>query len=213
MKHIYLIRHGESIANTQGIYQGITYDTDLTDLGKKQAQALAERLGKIEIDYIISSPLKRTRQTAEAIGHQKKMQMKIEERIIETNHGLWEGKHKDVIAKIWPVVYKKWQRFPSSVTFPEGERFVETQKRVTAWWDELIAQNKEVRLVIVTHDNIIRILIARVLNMKLNRIWKFHLHPTGITHVETNNTKTKVVDLNNAQHLGQMQSDLEKHAL
>ena len=130
MRKILLVRHGESVANTEGNYQGITYDTPLSPLGEKQALALAHRLQKIEIDQILASPLTRTRQTAQKVAHIKKMNVELVTDIIETNHGLWESKHKDAIAKRWPEIYKKWQKFPSAVKFPEGDHFLDTQQRV-----------------------------------------------------------------------------------
>ena len=173
MIKIYLIRHGESVANTEGIYQGHTYNTHLSELGKKQVLALAKRFVGITLDQIIASPLLRTWETAFAVGRIKKLIVTSEVKILETNHGEWEGKHKDVIAKMWPELYQKWNKFPSSVKFPGGEHFLDTQKRVTAWWKD-ITQGSKNDIMVVAHDNNLRIIIAKVLNMKLNRIWKFH---------------------------------------
>lgn len=212
MSQIYLVRHGESVANTQGVYQGITYDTPLSDLGKKQALSLAERFGEMSLHKVIASPLKRTWQTAAVVASYKQLNVEMENDIIETNHGLWEGKHKDDIAKNWPEVYRKWQKFPSSVKFPQGEHFLDTQNRVIKWWDKITNSNTPDTLV-VTHDNIIRIIIARVLNMKLNRIWKFHLQPTAITKIKLDTNTAQLIDLNNTSHLGDLQTNLAIHAL
>src|SRR3989344_6806492 len=121
MVKIYLVRHGESVANTQSIYQGQTYDTVLSPLGKKQVLALARRVGEIKIAKIVASPLKRTLKTAEAVQKVLNVALFTDKRIIETSHGEWEGKHKDIIVETWPDLYKKWLRFPSSVRFPDGE--------------------------------------------------------------------------------------------
>jgi len=212
MAKIYLIRHGESIANTECRYQGVTYDTPLSKLGKKQARELAKSSQKIKLNKIIASPLLRARQTAEIVAQVKNMKVIVEQKIIETNHGLWEGKHKDDIAKIWPHIYKRWQKFPSSVSFPEGERFLETQQRVIKWWASFIQNTLEDTL-IVSHDNIIRIIVAKILNMKLNRIWRFHLQPTAFTVVEITKVGQKLLSLNDAVHLDKIMTNLEVHAL
>lgn len=211
MARIYLVRHGESVANTEGRYQGITYDTSLSELGKKQAGELAKRMKKIRVKKIVTSPLTRTRETAETVARFNKINVELEKNIIETNHGLWEGEYKDEIAKKWPHIYKKWQKFPSQVKFPGGEHFLETQKRIITWWKEFIIQNEDT--LVVSHDNIIRIIIARILNMKLNRIWKFHLQPTAITLVEINSGFPKLKALNDSGHLKNLQVNLEVHAL
>jgi probable phosphoglycerate mutase len=211
MAKIYLIRHAESIANTQSIYQGQTYDTDLSELGQKQVRALTKHLQKLKINKIFTSPLKRTFQTAEELHKTLDKPLFTDQRIIETSHGQWEGKHKKVIMKTWPDLYKKWLKFPSIVKFPDGEHFLDTQKRVVDWWKSL--RNVEGDILAVTHDNIIRILIAKVLNMKLNRIWKFHLQPTSITLIETTASFPKLVYLNDSKHLGDLQANLALHAL
>lgn len=211
MATIYLIRHAESIANEQGIYQGLTYDTDLSRMGKRQAEVLADLFRAFAIDQIIASPLKRAMQTAAFIAREKQMKIHTEQRILETNHGEWEGKHKDDIQKTWPQLYKKWQHFPSSTRFPDGEHFLETQKRVLGWWAEFCQTKRNA--IVVSHDNIIRVIVAKLLNMKLNKIWKFHLQPTSITEVRIDNLATRLVKLGDARHLGELSVNLSMHAL
>ncbi|MEK7141939.1 MAG: histidine phosphatase family protein [Patescibacteria group bacterium] len=212
MAKIYLVRHAESIANVQGIYQGQTYDTDLSKRGVMQAQALAQHFQYIPISRVIASPLKRTLQTATIVAFNKHLPVQLESQIIETNHGEWEGKHKDVIKKTWPWIYKKWTKFPSSTKFPQGEHFLETQKRVLEWWQQF-CQAVTVDTLVVSHDNIIRIIVARVLNRKLNKIWKFHLQPTAITEVSVIHDKITLASLGDSKHLGELGVDLSMHAL
>ncbi len=212
MTKIYFVRHAESLANAQSIYQGQSYDTDLSARGKSQAQALAQCFERISFSRVIASPLKRTMQTATIVALNKHLSVQIEPQIIETNHGDWEGKHKDVIKKTWPWIYRKWTRFPSATKFPQGEHFLETQKRVLEWW-QLFCQNISSDTLVVSHDNIIRIIVARVLNRKLNKIWKFHLQPTAITEVSVAKDKITLVSLGDSKHLGGLDVDLSMHAL
>lgn len=212
MAKIYLVRHAESIANTQGIYQGVSYDTTLSPLGKKQAEALATRFKDIKIGNILASPLKRTFATALNVGIVKKMPVKKETAIIETNHGEWEGKHKSVIQKTWPKLYQKWQKFPSSVHFPSGEDFLETQKRVVSWWKNFSKSINQDTL-IVSHVNIIQIIIANILNKKLNQIWKFPMQPTAVSQMMVEYNQIRLVKLNDTSHLGDLRIDLANHAL
>lgn len=204
---IYLVRHGESIANTKGIYQGQTYDTDLSALGKLQVRALAKHLADIHLDCIVSSPLKRTLQTADVVSRITKAIIAVDQDIVETNHGLWEGLHKDDIANKWPQLYSNWFINPSQIIFPEGESFLQTKTRVLGWWAKI--KNNQGNVLIVSHDNILRIIIADVLKMRLDDIWQFHLHPAAITRVENN----KLVCLNDKSHLIGLEADLSGHAL
>ncbi len=212
MAKIYLVRHAESLANAQGIYQGQTYDTELSVRGKSQAQALAQCFEYIPLSRVIASPLRRTMKTAMIVALKKHLPVQIEPQIIETNHGDWEGKHKEIIIKTWPWIYRKWTRFPSSTKFPQGEHFLETQKRVLDWW-RLFCQNISADALVVSHDNIIRIIVARILNRKLNKIWKFHLQPTAITGVSVIKDNITLVSLGESKHLGGLNVDLSMHAL
>lgn len=212
MAKIYLVRHAESIANTQGIYQGITYDTGLSIHGKEQATALADRFREIAIDTIVASPLRRTHETALYVSVAKRLSVCLEPSLKETNHGTWEGKSKQEIAERWPKLYRKWQRFPSRVAFPDGERFIDTQQRVLEWWSAF-CKNCSGDTLVVSHDNIIRIIVGSVLNMKLNKIWRFHLQPTAVTKVEIAGGVAHIHSLNDMRHIAAMQVDLAVHAL
>lgn len=207
MTKIYLVRHAESLANAQGIYQGQTYDTPLSNLGKKQAAALAKSLKGVHFDLVISSPLLRTRETA---GYVTK-KIELEPRLLETNHGDWEGKHKSKIEATWPQIYTQWFTAPKHVVFPRGEPFLKTQSRVLDWWSEIISN--PINLLVVSHDNIIRIIVAEVLNIDLGNIWQFHLQTAAITVIEIQNNKPKVICLNDTSHLTDLQADLSLHAL
>jgi broad specificity phosphatase PhoE len=210
---IYLVRHGESVANTKGIYQGQTYNTDLSPLGIKQAEALGKRLEHEHIAAMYVSPLQRTKQTAQAIfQYHDTLPMVTSPAIIETNHGNWEGKRVSYIQKKWPDVYQTWITHPDRVVFPGGETFGEIETRVLCWWRDLACPMKG-NVVVVSHDNIIRILLIHVLHMNRSALWKFQLQPTGITTIERNENTTVVVCINDTHHLEGLEANLANHAL
>ncbi len=211
MNRIYLIRHAESLANAGGIYQGQTYDTRLSDLGERQAHALGEHFRFVHLDRVITSPLTRTSKTAHAIADKKGMTVSVEPRILETNHGLWEGQPKAEIALKWPDLYKNWMFSPGSAVFPGGEHFIHTQKRVLDWWQS--SRFLGGVTAVVTHDNIIRIIVADIMGLDLNNIWDIELHPAAITEVITDAGKAVLTQMNYHQHLNGIKSDLQAHAL
>lgn len=211
MAKIYLVRHGESVANTKGIYQGQTYNTPLSAVGEKQAEALAKYFENIDIDKILASPLIRTKETAQKVANRKHLKVFNTPEIIETNHGQWEGVEKRMIEKRWPNLYQLWLNKPGEVGFPEGETFRETEKRVLDWWNNLV--NKNGNRLVVTHDNIIRIIVADVLGIDLNNIWKFQLHPAAVTTIEVESGSLRLLELDDKKHLGRLLTDLTVHAL
>lgn len=210
---VYLIRHGESVANTQGIYQGQTYDTDLSALGEKQVNALGVFLARKPIDRIIASPLKRTRDTAEAIAKwHDGLTVEIDPDIIETNHGAWEGKNVHVIAQLWPEEYRTWQTQPSKAVFPGGETYAETRTRALKWWKELLPTVRGTTAV-VTHDNIVRALLTDILGIEQDKLWNMELQPAAITKLNITGKTVKVSEVNNTNHLEGLQANLANHAL
>ena len=205
MAKIYLIRHAESVANTAGIYQGQSYDTDLSPLGRLQTQALKNRFKSEKPDAVFTSPLKRTRQTAAALGGSTD-----EPALFETNHGQWEGKSKAQIKATWPDLYQKWQTHPSLATFPGGESFADTATRTINWFDNLA--NQPGTFAAVTHANIIQVILCYLLKLDLDKIWHLAMQPTAVTLMETH-SPAKIIYLNDTSHLKGLESDLAKQAI
>ncbi|QQS38744.1 histidine phosphatase family protein [Candidatus Woesebacteria bacterium] len=213
MAKILVARHAESIANTKGIYQGQTYNTGLSPLGKKQAKALAESLTR-DIDQIISSPLKRTMETARIVSQKIGVEVVYEHAIIETNHGEWEGKNIKWIKNNYPEVFDLWQNMPSKAVFPFGEKFVETAGRVRNY---IMGKTWQGNSLLITHDNIVRVMVCMAEKRPIDDLWKFKLDPAAVTEfdiVGVNGSKElKLVKLNDTEHLTKLRSDLSSHAL
>jgi phosphoserine phosphatase len=182
MAKILLIRHAQSKANSEGIYQGQSYDTDLSDVGQMQTHLLAEYLESVPVDRVISSPLKRTMQTAIQIATKHNIEVEIDNRIMETNHGVWEGKKTDEIKEEFSELWKEWLDKPGDIIFPKGEKFSDTTRRAIEWWKE-ISQDHGV-IVAVTHENIIQAILAYIQNVNMDRIWDYKIQNTSITEIE-----------------------------
>jgi broad specificity phosphatase PhoE len=205
ISRIIAIRHGESVANTQGIFQGQTYDTDLSELGFRQAKALAERLKELGVKKIISSPLKRTYQTALEISRTTNADIEVRNEVIETNHGIWEGKMD---------VYDMWMEAPSQTAFPQGEAFMDTVNRLKSF-----IHNYELvdGTAIVAHDNVLRIITAFAKGDLIDKIWDYTIEPAALNFFEVNQVggknKLKLLKINDIEHLGDLRADLSNHAL
>jgi probable phosphoglycerate mutase len=212
-RSVVVVRHAESIANTQGIYQGQTYDTDLSSLGYEQAKALARRLNGFGIKRIVTSPLKRTMMTSRIVADALKVDVDIDERIIETNHGEWEGKSKEWILENYESLYRLWLSEPIKVTFPRGESFADTIRRVS---DFLKSENFRPNILVVTHDNIIRIIMSLINNTSINDMWKIPLESASINVFEVDGGRDDVIKLsitNDTRHLVGLNSNVSNHAL
>ena len=213
MTKIYLIRHAESIANAQGIYQGQSYDSPLSPLGEQQAELLGKRLRRVTLNAIYASPLKRTAKTAEIVQRLQKSTVELMrvDQLKEISHGEWEGKTKEIIRERWPVLYGQWQQQPHRVTFPGGESLADVERRILGWFNELIRIDKTVA--VVTHGGVIQTLLMHIHGYPLEKFWTFpHPSSASVTLIESH-SPAKVSVHNDTSHLINLASDLEKQAL
>jgi len=214
MVKLILVRHGESVANKRGIYQGQTYDTGLTLRGKKQLQLLAEVLKSLKVDKIFTSSLLRTRQTAKILADQLDAPILVDERIIEISHGKWEGKHKTWVEENYPALIKLWRNKPTKAQMPVGENLAGVYLRTKNFLDEIKNKLDDHTVVVVGHDLIIRIIISIVLGSHLDRIWRFRLDNGGITVLRLDpKSGDQLIVLNQNNHLKKCLSDIDSQAL
>ncbi|KKQ42813.1 MAG: Phosphoglycerate mutase family protein [Microgenomates group bacterium GW2011_GWC1_37_8] len=213
--NIVVVSHAESIGNSEGIFQGQTFDSDLSELGKKQAKALAKRLKIFGARKIITSPLKGSRQTAQEVADTARCEIEINEKIIETNHGVWEGRHKVWIRENFTDIFDAWLQTPSQVRFPDGESFMETIQRTL---DFLENTDFEPNSVVITHDNILRVMISLISNSDIDKMWEISLEAAALNFLEVNKVNQKnvfrVLKLNDTNHLVGLRNDVKKtHSL
>jgi broad specificity phosphatase PhoE len=127
---VLLVRHGQT-ATTGRVLPGRAPGLHLSDDGRRQAEAAAQRIAKLKrVAAVYASPLERARETAMPIARARSLALRIERGLLELDVGSWTGSRLDRLSKRpeWTTV----QRYPSGFRFPEGESFVEMQARVTA---------------------------------------------------------------------------------
>lgn len=148
MLNLMFIRHAETELNKEGIFAGRT-DCNITKEGFEQAKEVLKDDEK-NFDYIYCSPLKRTKQTLDAILPNSKPI--IDERIIEISIGEWEGKKKETFDKNLVALYKAGQYTP-----PGAETTSQVDKRVCDFIESLFNKYKgNERILIVTHNGVMR---------------------------------------------------------
>ncbi len=200
---IIVVRHAQSVANVDGVYQGQTFDTDLSDHGKLQAKVLAKKLQEFNIDKIVASPLKRAQQTALEISNLIGCEIEFDRRLIEINHGIWEGKDKEWIMGNDLELYETWFKTPHLVKFNHGgESLNDVITRTKSFLDEYPFSNNTL---IVTHDCIIRTILSIIAGNKLENFWDYSLDNASINVFEINNikrsTEIKPILINELSHL------------
>ncbi len=147
---IYLCRHGQTFHNREGRLQGQT-ESDLTPLGRAQAAAMGELLASLIEDpaewRIVASPLRRARNTAEAIGAALSLPVAFDDRLLEINVGDWSGRLRDAVRAETPGLLDDpdW-----AFRAPGGETYDDIMVRVSAWLAEQ-APEPERKLIVVSH--------------------------------------------------------------
>ncbi|HEY9833656.1 MAG TPA: histidine phosphatase family protein, partial [Stenomitos sp.] len=133
-----LVRHGETEWNRVARFQG-GIDVPLNENGRKQAQQAAEFLKDVPIDFAVSSPMLRPKETAELIlKNHPHIQLELQEKLKEINHGLWEGKLESEIKQEYADLLHQWQIAPETVQMPEGENLQQVWDRAIACWEAMI---------------------------------------------------------------------------
>ncbi len=198
---IILVRHGECEGNIKGIFRGRT-DFPLNKRGLVQAQELARELKKFPVKYIYTSPLSRSRQTAEAISQQCGVEVKIEEQFNNIQLGSWEGPFKKEIAREYPKEWELWVYNPEKLRIKDMETLYGVQKRAKACLDNLVSKHGGETLVVVSHRAILKPLIAACLNIASPYFWKIHLDTASyslLSHKEDRGYC--LIQLNQTKHL------------
>ncbi len=178
---IYLVRHGETVWNQEGRYQG-SIDTDRAARGRAQADALGTWMKDMPITWAFASPLKRAWETAERVLAPRAQAPRLvpEASFREIGHGSWEGRFAVDIAREEPDLLKAWREQPASVTFPGGESLQDVADRVMPAFGALEEGLKdEEHILIVCHDAILKVILCAMHGRPLDDFWKFQQDPTA----------------------------------
>ncbi|WP_375503778.1 histidine phosphatase family protein [uncultured Nostoc sp.] len=171
-----LVRHGETDWNRQTRFQG-QIDVPLNDNGRQQSQKAGEFLQDVAIDYAVSSPMLRPKETAEIILKQHpNVKLDLQDGLREISHGLWEGKFESEIEQEFPGELQRWRLVPAQVQMPEGENLQEVWERSVAAWQSIVetaSTNQFKTVLVVAHDATNKTLLCHVLGLSLENFWNF----------------------------------------
>ena len=200
MTRIYLIRHGETEWNRTGRLQG-NANVLLSPEGIRQAKLLAEHAPFHTVDAIYSSDLSRAVKTAEILAAKFNLPVIQERGLREMNFGDWEGRPISELASEMPNGFEKFFTKPDKVHPPNGETFLQCQARVMTAFEEIIADNDEQNIVVVSHGAAIRLILCAVLVMPIRKMWaisQFNM-AVNILCIEDGNAVVELV--NSTMHL------------
>jgi broad specificity phosphatase PhoE len=200
---LYLIRHAATPANLQkpSRLQGCRANPDLHPVGVRQAAATRDFLAIRPIDFVYSSPLRRSLRTAEIVAEPHGLNVVAVDELTECDVGAWEGKSWDEIKRDEPDAYARYHADPAAHGYRGGENFRQVHDRAAGAIDDLLERHAGFTVVVVSHHVVTRTYLAGVLGLGPARARQVALDNCGISVVERKNGKTTVATLNAAFHL------------
>lgn len=186
-----VVRHGRTEANASGLLLGRRLDPGLDELGQRQAVALRSVVGGAA--RVVCSPLRRTRETAAALG----LPVEVDERWVEIDYGSLDGTPlTDVPAASWA----EWRADPE-LPFGGGESLAAVGRRVRAAAEDLVDESRSHDVVVVTHVSPIKAVTAWALGVGDEVIWRLWCAPASVTIIGTDGPVPSLRAYNVTAHL------------
>lgn len=170
MTRIILVRHAEAEGNAKRLFQGHS-DAAVSEKGHKQLDLLALRCRNMDCTAIYTSPLRRARETAEAIGQFHDVPLYFDDGLMEINGGVWEGKPWKELPNLYPESARHWNMEPWKFAPEGGETMAHLYERVYRAVLGIAARHKGETVFVISHGCAIRNLLCR---LKYNDIEKLN---------------------------------------
>jgi alpha-ribazole phosphatase len=196
MLELWLVRHGETPWNSEGRALGQS-DPPLSELGVRQAELLARRLGAVAFDEVYASDLTRARYTARLALPAS--EIRLEPRLREIHFGSWEGKRWGSLQGEDKRALQAWRKDPYRERAPGGESYEDLLGRVSAWLAELPASG---RVAAFAHGGTIRCALYHFTGLPESAAWRFQVGTGSVTRLLLSEGGTVLQAVNDTAHLG-----------
>ncbi|ARC40996.1 MULTISPECIES: adenosylcobalamin/alpha-ribazole phosphatase [Citrobacter] len=171
---LWLVRHGETEANVAGLYSGHA-PTPLTERGIAQAQTLGRLLRNVPVDNVLCSELERARHTTQLVLGDREVAVRNMPELNEMFFGDWEMRHHRDLAREDAENYAVWCNDWQNATPTNGEGFQAFSLRVERFIAQLADYKACQNLLVVSHQGVLSVLIARLLSMPAAAMWHFRV--------------------------------------
>lgn len=171
---LWLVRHGETEANVAGLYSGHA-PTPLTERGIAQAQSLSGLLRNVPFDNVLCSELERARHTTQLILAEREVPVRNMPELNEMFFGDWEMRHHRDLAREDAENYAVWCNDWQNATPTNGEGFQAFSQRVEHFIAQLADYKDSQNLLVVSHQGVLSVLVARLLSMPAAAMWHFRI--------------------------------------
>jgi broad specificity phosphatase PhoE len=188
---VHLIRHGAHDLIGK-VLCGRDHPIGLNAAGRAQAEAAARRLQDAGVARVLTSPAVRTRETAEAVGHSLGLEVLEDEALQEIDFGDWAGRTFEALKPDPP--WARWNAHRAESAAPGGEAASALTDRVANWLTRRIEAGETIAA--VSHADVIKAIVCRVLGLSLNAWPRFEVSPGSITRIGIGGDAPRLVSLN-----------------
>ena len=197
---ILIARHGQTVTNREGRFCGHS-ETDLTDLGRRQAAALGQRLAGIPIDAVYTSDFSRAIATAAIALEGRGLTPNVDPDLRELHYGEWELEKERDVAKRYPEQQSLMRAEDPAWQPPGGETTGMVRARTFAALQRIAKAHAHHTVLIVSHGTAINCMLAETLAMAPSHTFRFDVANCGLSEVVMRRTTPIIVRLNDTAHL------------
>jgi alpha-ribazole phosphatase len=199
-RRLFLSRHGQTEFNASLRFQG-QMDEPLSDLGRKQARLLGERLAEEPLDAAYTSDLKRAGETASLVLGERPVPLHIDTRLRELAFGRWEGLTFAQIKERYPDDVAARDRDRVNYAMPGGESLSQLARRVAGFIDDLLPAHAGQTVLLVAHGGSVNAIISTLLCIPLTSWWRLRNHNGNLSAVDFPADGPRLAIFNDTCHL------------
>ena len=193
---IIFLRHGQAENNTKRILAGRTEGVPLTKIGIEQAENIGKYLKPIDISAIYSSPIERADNTAKIVAESNSIDYKLDERLTELDMGKFTRMPYDEIFAKHGNVFLKFYSNDPIISEYNVETFPHVQKRVMDMLDYIIKKHNQQNVILVTHMDPIKSVIAKVMDLKPLSLFELIIANCSLTIIKHHDEKLSLSAIN-----------------
>jgi probable phosphoglycerate mutase len=193
----HLLRHGEHVL--RGRVVGRTPGVGLSDRGRAEIAAVAERFSGEKIEGLYASPLQRTRETAEILADRLGLPIDFREDLLELDFGEWTGKTFEAVRQ--DERWRLWSNCRSIAAVPGGESMRQVQERVVGALFKLRQCHRDGAVLVVSHGDVIRAALLFALGMPLDFYSRIEVALASTNTIHIDDSGIRVLGLNERPRL------------
>jgi probable phosphoglycerate mutase len=201
--NLYMVRHGQTAASRENRFSG-SLDPPLTQVGEAMAEAFARAYAPLTWDAIHSSPMLRTRQTAEALSRRTGVEVTVDDGLKEIEYGEWEGLRLDEVRTRWPAAFEHWASDVASRGTPGGETAFHVAARAMRVVEAIRSRHERGNVMLVSHKATLRVITCALLGLDVRLFRERIAQPVAaVTMFVVANGTAQLAFLGDRSHLSE----------